>query len=112
MDLTADRWASITPGEREAHARRLARQLPSGFAFQHIQRCELGERQHHVALYRKDDATFALIPCTVVRLGFDADRLWEPNADELESWEDTAEGSEIDKTIQEYIAEVTLRVRQ
>jgi hypothetical protein len=112
MDLSAERWEGVAPAEREALARRLAQQLPSGFTFQAIRRFRLGERQQHVALYQKDNATFALIPGGVASLGYDADRQWEPNLDELESWQGTSEEYGIAKTIQEYIAEVTLRVRR
>jgi hypothetical protein len=36
MDLSAQRWEGVTPAEREALARRLAKQLPAGFTFQAI----------------------------------------------------------------------------
>jgi hypothetical protein len=112
MDLSAERWQGVTPAEREALARRLAKQLPSGFSFQAIRHFRLGEWQHDVALYQKENATFALIPGTLASLGYDADRPWAPNSDELESWQDTSEEYGIAKTIREYIAEVTLRVRR
>jgi hypothetical protein len=112
MDLSAERWEGLTLAERTVLAKRLAKQLPSGFTFHTIRRFRLGESQHDVALYRKDDATFALIPSTAVSLGFDADRPWEPNPDELDSWQDTSKEFGIAKTLQEYIREGTLRVRQ
>ena len=53
-----------------------------------------------------------LIPGGPVILGYDADRPWQPTSDELEDWEGDREfwfGP--DKTIQECLAEVTLRPR-
>jgi hypothetical protein len=85
MDLSAEHWEGITSVDREALAKRLAMQLPSGFTFQAIRRFQLGERKHHVALYQQGDATFALIPGAVATLGYDADRHWEATPDELES---------------------------
>ena len=112
MDLSAARWEGVTPAEREALAKHLAKQLPSGFTFQAIRCFKLAKRQHHVALYQKDNATFALIPGAVASLGYNAERPWRPNPDELGSWQDTSKEYGIDKTVQEYIAEVTLRVRR
>jgi hypothetical protein len=112
MDLSLERWEGGTPAGREAIAERLASQLPSGFAFHSIQPYRLGERQHHVAFYRQGTASFALVPGGTVSLGYDTDRPWEPNPDELKSWQQTAKEYDIDKTIQEFIAGVTLRPRQ
>ncbi|QEH36368.1 hypothetical protein OJF2_49300 [Aquisphaera giovannonii] len=112
MDLSGERWEAVTSFERETIARALAKDLPTGFHFEAVARFELGDASHHVALFRKDGAVFALIPSAEVTLGFDPDRPWEPNPDELESWEATAEEYEIDRTIREYIAEVTLRPRR
>jgi hypothetical protein len=112
MDLSTERWEGRTPAEREALARQLAKQLPSGFTFQAIRPFRLGNQQHHVALYQKDNATFALIPGAVAALGYDAERPWEPNPDELASWQGSAEEYGIARTIREYVADVTLRVRQ
>jgi hypothetical protein len=111
MDWSAERWEGVTSAERAALAKRLGTQLPSGFTFQAIRRFRLGEGQHHVALYQQGDATFALIPGAVASLGYNPDRPWEPNPDELESWQGTSEEYGIAKTIREYIAEVTLRDR-
>src|SRR5262249_12288812 len=98
--------------EREAYAMHLAKQLPAGFTFQAIRPFRLGEWQHHVALYQKDNANFALIPGAAVSLGYDVDRPWEPNPDELDSWQGTSEEYGIAKTIRQHIEEVTLRVRR
>jgi hypothetical protein len=58
MDLSTELWEGVTPAEREAIARRLAKQLPSGFTFQAIRPFRLGERrQQHVAFYQKDKVT-------------------------------------------------------
>jgi hypothetical protein len=112
MDLSAERWESVESSEREAIARRLADELPSGFSFQGIHRFRCGERQHHVALYQQNDATFALMPSAAAVIGYDADRPWEPAPDELESWQCTSEEYGIDKSIREYIASVTTRIRR
>src|SRR5689334_9103341 len=99
MDLSIERWEGVTSAEREAIARRLAMELPSGFTFQAIRPYRFGERKHHVALYQKDHAVFALIPGGAVSLGYDANRPWKPNPDELESWQGTAEEYGIAKTL-------------
>jgi hypothetical protein len=112
MDLSNERWESITAAERETLARKLANQLPSGFTFQTIHTFRFGQRQNHVALYQQDSATFALIPGVATTLGYDLNRPWAPNQDELESWQETSEEYGIDRTIQEHIADVTLRVRK
>jgi formylglycine-generating enzyme required for sulfatase activity len=112
MDLSLERWERLGSAERDATARELARQLPPGFNFDSIQTHRLGERQNEVAFYRLGNARFALIPGGEVSIGFDADRPWEPNPDELRSWEGTAEEYGIEKAIHEYIVDVTLRVRQ
>jgi len=112
MDLSLERWASINSAECEANARDLARKLPLGFDFDSVQIHRLGEQQNHVAHYRHGNAKFALIPGGEVSIGFDADRLWEPNPDELRSWEGTAAEYGIEKTVHHYIADTTLRVRQ
>src|SRR3954454_5261762 len=87
MDLSLERWAAVTSTEREGLARRLARQLPSGFEFVCLQHYRMGDQQHHVAHFRQVDSFFSLIPGGPVMLGYDADRPWQPTADELESWE-------------------------
>jgi hypothetical protein len=112
VDLSNERWKGMTSSEREAFARRLAKELPSGFTFDAIRLYQLGERQNSVALYQKDNASFVLIPGGAVTLGYDAERPWKPNPDELESWQSTAEEYGIDKTLPEYITEVTLRERR
>jgi hypothetical protein len=110
-DLTLDRWERMSSGEREAAVGRLAGNLPAGFAFRSIRTYELGDQSHPVAEFTFDEAAFVLIPGGRVTLGYDADRPWEPTPDELESWQGTAEEYGIDRTIREYIAEVTLRPR-
>jgi hypothetical protein len=112
MDLSLDHWKNVTVQEQEAIARSLAKQLPSGFRFGSIQEYRLGDQQNRVALFQKETARFALIPGGVVTIGYDSERPWQPNLDELESWQETAEEYEIGRTIQEHIANVTLRVRE
>lgn len=91
MDLSRERWEGSTPSERETVARRLARQLPAGFAFDGIERHRMGEQQNHLAVFHQGTSTFALVPGGPVMLGFDAERPLEPTADELESWQDEAD---------------------
>jgi formylglycine-generating enzyme required for sulfatase activity len=102
----------MASAEREVLARRLARELPAGFIFQAIRTFQLAESQHVVALYQRDHATFALIPGGVISLGYDSKQPWTPNADELQSWQSTSEEYGIDRTIHEYISDVTLRTRR
>jgi hypothetical protein len=110
MDLSLERWDGATHSDRNANAVRLAKQLPTGFAFDSARRCRLGDQQHEVAFFRQGSSRFALIPGGPVRLGYDAGRPWQPTSDELESWEfDHDDWFEPDRTIQECIAEVTLR---
>lgn len=72
----------------------------------------LGGSVNDIAFYQAGDAAFALIPGAMASLGYDPDRAWEPNLDELESWRETADEYEIAKSIQEEVADLTLRVRQ
>lgn len=111
MDLSIERWNAMTLAEREAMARRLATELPTGFRFCEIQAFRCGDCQRDVAIFELGGAGFALVASGAVSVGYDANRLWQPNANELKSWQGTAECYGIDKTIDEYIAEVTLRVR-
>jgi hypothetical protein len=54
-----------------------------------------------------------LVPGGPVTVGYDADRPWEPTSDELESWQRDREfWFSQGKSIQECIAEVTLRPRR
>lgn len=111
MDLSADRWRNITPAERDSLARRLARELPSGFVFDRVANFRLGERQQDVALYRDGNASFALVPGGIVTLGYDPNRAWEPTSDERESWQGSVEEYGIEGTIRDHIAKVTLPLR-
>src|SRR5690242_7032252 len=111
MDLSLERWERMTSSEREATARRLARDLPSGFAFHSTRTFSLGELSHEVALFRFGGAAFALIPGGPVRLSYDTDRDWEPTPEEFESWQGTAEAYRLEVTLHEHIAQVTLRPR-
>lgn len=112
MDLSLERWEGVTSAEREAIAAQLARELPPGFTLDAIRLHRLGEQQHPVAVYRQEDSLFALIPGGEVLIGYDSRRPWEPEPDELESWQDSAAEYEIPGTIQEHIASVTLRPRR
>lgn len=111
MDLSAELWRNITPAERDALARRLANELPSGFVFDRVADFRLGEQQQHVALYRTGDASFALVPGGVVTIGYDPNKEWEPTPDERESWQSSAAEYGIEGTVRDYIAKVTLPLR-
>jgi hypothetical protein len=107
-----EHWQAMSAMERETAARGLVLKLPSGFAFDSIVSCRVGNQVNEVAMFRFEGARFALIPGGTVSIGFDADRRWSPSSDELESWQATSEEYGIDKAIQEYIREATLRRRQ
>jgi hypothetical protein len=85
--------------------------LPAGFSFRTIRQYKLGDQKHHVAEYDFQGSSFALVSGGSVQLGFDVNRPWEPTAEELESWEDTAEEYDLNFTLQEHIARATLRPR-
>ncbi len=110
MDLSIDRWEGMTTADRETVARRLASELPTGFAFESLRTCRLVDRWHPVAFYREGDARFALIPGGTASIGFDPEG-WEPDPDERESWESTAEEYEFEGTISDHVARATSRVR-
>jgi hypothetical protein len=111
MDLSTERWSGMTAGERETTAKQLAKELPSEFRLDSIRSCRLGARQNDVALFRRGNATFALIPSASAMIGYDINRAWEPNADELESWRGNAEEYGIESTVEKFIDDATLRVR-
>jgi formylglycine-generating enzyme required for sulfatase activity len=112
MDFSRDRWECVSAHEREDSAKRLAAELPSGFSFESVRRFELGPSQSYVASYRFENSTFVLVPGGNVSIGFSADRLWEATAEEVDSWQETAEEYGIDKSIHEYVVAATLRRRQ
>jgi hypothetical protein len=101
----------MSPAEQEAHAKRLVRELPDGFAFRAVQAFRLGEQEHRVAQFERDGTLFSLIPGGAITLGYDAARPWQPTPEEREDWEETAEAYDISRSLREYIADVTLRPR-
>jgi hypothetical protein len=111
MELTFDRWTNSTPQEREALARQLEKQLPMGFAFAGIERFAMGEQESDVARYQFQNTTFVLVPGGTFEIGFDHTDTWQPNPDEEESWDETAEEWETGLTIQEQVHAVTNRAR-
>jgi hypothetical protein len=111
MDLSANHWNRVTLSERERIARKLAKQLPTTFSFQGIRSHRLGQGRQQVALFEGHSANFALVPGGQAVIGFDVDP-WKPTPDELESWQDTAEEYSIDKSIEDFVADATQRVRQ
>jgi hypothetical protein len=111
-DLSLETWTNISTSERKAIADRLARQLPAGFISQGLKKCTLGERIHEVAEFKRENATFVLIPGGIVTIGYDADRSWEPTPEELQSWNDFTKKYDVNWTIREHIARATLRPRK
>lgn len=110
-DLTLDKWDSLSPTECESLAKRFARELPTGFAFDGIRSCHLGTQERLVAAFRLDESSFVFIPGGLITLGYDTNRDWQPTDEENESWRDTAEEYEIEDSIDEFISKVTLRPR-
>ena len=110
-NLTLDKWDSLSPTECEILARELAKDLPSGFAFDSIRACHLGTQERNVASFRFQESTFALIPGGQISLGYDASRDWQPTEEEYESWKGTAEEYEINDSLEQYVAKVTMRPR-
>lgn len=111
-NLTLDRWDRMLPVEKEVYAVRLARQLPQGFAFRSLQQYELGGQQHHMAVFKFDEACFVLVPGGTVTLGFDAARLWEPTLAEQQSWQSTAAEYDVTQTAHDYLVSLTHRPRK
>jgi hypothetical protein len=110
-ELTRTRWEGCTMTERETLARRLAKELPTGFELDGIHTFFANGLAREVALFTKEDTSFALIPGDEARIGYDAERPWTPNPDEAESWQDSVEEYEFPEDIREHIAAVTLRPR-
>jgi formylglycine-generating enzyme required for sulfatase activity len=110
-NIYQQQWIAFSTSERESFARRLAAELPTGFHFQGLATHRLGSQEHEVATFLNGEGDFVLIPGGSFEIGYDADRLWQPNPDEAQSWAETAEEYEIEHTLQEYIANVTLRRR-
>jgi len=111
-DLSLETWTGMSSTDRKVYAERIARQLPSAFTFQSLQTYKLGQQTHEVAEFRREDATFVLIPGGPVTLGYDADRSWEPTPEEVQSWNNFGKRFRIDWTIREHIARATLRPRK
>src|SRR5689334_3503942 len=112
MEFSIEDWDALLRSEREALVRRLAKRLPSGFEFSSLGEFGYRNQRRDVALFRKEGATFALIPGAAVTLGWDPTRSWTPDPEELESWESTAEEYGIDRPLTKYIADVTLPPRR
>jgi hypothetical protein len=112
MDLTANRWEALSPAERRAAAKALAKELPAGFEFDAIRACRLGQVRKSVAFFRHGDRKFAFVPGGTVDVGYDRNRRWAPDPDELESWEDSGEECGFRGSITKHIARVTTRRRK
>ena len=110
-DLTLDKWDSLSPTDCETLARKLAKELPSGFAFDSIRAYHLGTQERLVAAFRFQERAYALIPGGQISLGYDLDREWQPTEEESESWKGTTEEYGIEDSLELYIAKVTIRPR-
>jgi hypothetical protein len=110
-DLPLDKWDALSPTECESLAKRVAQELPTGFAFDGIRSFHLGTQERFVAAFRFDESSFVFIPGGPITLGYDTNHDWQATAEEYESWQDTAEEYEIEDSIDEYISRVTLRPR-
>jgi hypothetical protein len=111
-DLSRERWDRLTSAQRSTAASRLASGLPSGFRFEGLRRYALGDSAREVACFRFEGSLFSLVPGGPIVIGYDADRPWEPNDDERESWEGTAEEYGVPEDITEHLANVTKRSRE
>jgi len=111
IDLSFEYWRRVDAAGRESTARRLGKQLPSGFVFEAVRRFELGGARNEVAIFRQGTSLFALVPGGELTIGFDAAR-WRPEREERASWESSAEEYGLEGTIEEHVAEVTLRPRR
>jgi hypothetical protein len=112
LDLSHVRWNAISSSERNALAKQLAHQLPTGFQLHSLQTYTLGNKTREIAEFSFDRAQFTLIPGVEAVLGYDASRPWEPTSEELESWNQSAEEYGIKWTIHEHIGRATLRPRK
>jgi hypothetical protein len=110
MDLSLDRWKSLSAADREAAAKKLGSSLPSGFTFDSVERSD--SLVEAIAFFSFQDARFALIPGGIFELGFDAERHRQPTDEEQECWQDTAKESGFSESIHEYVVSVTFRPRQ
>jgi len=109
--MTLDEWDSLSPGGREAYARRLVRSLPAAFTFDSVVTFQMGDRRRDVARFGFGGSAFALVPGGAVTLGYDAGRPWEPTPDEAESWRASAEEYGFAASPRDHIAQVTRRRR-
>jgi hypothetical protein len=110
IELVHDAWLRATNSERVAKAESLLRELPTEFSFADVRDYELGQLKFPVATFSWRECTFALVPGGQFEIGWNAE-LWEPNDDELESYESSAEEYDIAETLHEYVARATLRPR-
>ena len=110
-ELTLESWQRMTPHDRDAAARKIALQLPTGCFYQGIARYKLNGIAHDVAEFFLGSSKFVLIPGGRVTIGYDASRPWQATAEEKETWTGTAECYGFDESIEEHIAQVTLRPR-
>jgi hypothetical protein len=111
LDLSLEHWKSMSATERQATAKRVARQLPNGFELESVQTCELAGLANQIAQFRYERTRFVLVPGGLVSIGFDAGR-WTPVQDERESWAKTVRDYGIAGSIEEHVTRTTTRRRQ
>lgn len=109
-DLTLERWSQLTAAEQTALAQRLLRRLPPDFQWVGLRTHTQGAAQHTAAVFSWRRAEFVLIPEVHASVGLDPHH-WQPSPAELESFAFSAEEYELDGTLQEYVAQATLRPR-
>jgi hypothetical protein len=110
IELFYDEWLQATNDGRAAKANVLLRELPTGFSFVDIQVQMLGQLRFPVATFSWRESRFSLIPGGQFEIGWNAES-WEPDDDELESYESSAEEYGIAETLSDYVARATLRPR-
>jgi hypothetical protein len=110
-EITLEQWETFSPDDRETYAKRLSRDLPLGFTYHSLQTHKLGNQACQIAQFEFQNALFMLIPGGQMRLGYDANKPWQPTQHEHDSWLDTVEEYQINDSIQERILQATLRPR-
>lgn len=110
-DVLCEGWHRASDRARIAAARSALRELPAGLEFERLSRHALSGVERTVAVFRRAEATFHLIPGGSVEIGHDPDRPWEPTAEEAESWRSSAEDYGFDTSLREEIARVTRKRR-
>jgi hypothetical protein len=89
MEMTFEKWRRISSREKESFSADLARQLPMNATFSGLRQHSLGGATDEIAEFEVADSRFCFVPASTAEIGFDP-REWEPNPDEIGSWNETA----------------------